>query len=259
MRAAPRSGRSDHVTRPWPAAESPRWLSSTWSASTGGTWRGRQACCRTRSTGSAGAAAGPFWGGAHRAAGGRGASLRGPGGGAPPGPGGGGPRGGPTPGGAGALEARGGRDRAEGGRVGLAGGVAAGGRGDIWQLSDPVIGSDLPTVWLQGGPSEDLEPARQSITGCVKLQGTPAAQDSSTYRAQHMVVFLAETQDPQAASIIAAAAGPGSGSSFAALAVAARALCAVMIARSFVRGTPSIETKASLQRFRPALTAALTC
>ena len=161
--------------------------------------------------------------------------------------------------GAGLIEDEGAPYRPESDLVGLAEALAAGVRGDIWQLSDPVIGSDLPTVWLQGGTPEDLEPALRSITGCVTLQGTHAAQDSSIHRAQHMVVFLAETQDPQAASIIAAAAGPGSGSSFAALAVAARALCAVMIARSFVRGIPSLETKASLQRFRPALTAALTC
>jgi hypothetical protein len=31
-----------------------------------------------------------------------------------------------------------------------------------------------------------------------------------------------------------------------------------MTARSFIQGTPSLETQASLQRFRPALTAALT-
>ena len=73
-----------------------------------------------------------------------------------------------------------------------------------------------------------------------------------------LLIFLAEARTTQAASIISAAAGPGSGSSFAALAVAARTLCAVMIARSVVQGTPSLETQASLERFRPALTAALT-
>ena len=94
--------------------------------------------------------------------------------------------------------------------------------------------------------------------GCVTLRGTLASEKSPDARAQHILVFLAETEDFHAASIIAAAAGPGTGSSFAALGVAARTVCAVVIARSFVQGTSSFETHASLERFRPILVDALT-
>jgi hypothetical protein len=163
-----------------------------------------------------------------------------------------------TPQGPGLIEDDGAPYQPESDLIGLADAVAVSLRGDIWHLSEPVTGAELPAAWLRGARPEDLEPALRSVTGCVKLRGALTTQDSPGYRAQHMLVFLAETRDPEAASIIAAAAGPRHGSSFAALAVAARTLCAVMTARSFIQGTPSLETQASLQRFRPALTAALT-
>ena len=68
--------------------------------------------------------------------------------------------------------------------------------------------------------------------------GRPADQGSSGYRAQHMLVFLAETQDSQVARMIAAA-GPGSGCLLPALAVAARTLCAVMIAPAITGFLPT--------------------
>jgi hypothetical protein len=141
--------------------------------------------------------------------------------------------------------------------VGVAEAVAAGMAGDFWQLSEPVIGSDLPAVWLGAGTPADLEPAVRSITGCVSLRGSPCDREVAHARAQHMLVFLAETKDSHAAGVIAAAAGPGTGSSFAALGAAAGTRCAVVIARSFSQGTPSFETQASLERFRRVLVDAL--
>jgi hypothetical protein len=141
--------------------------------------------------------------------------------------------------------------------VGVAEAVAAGMAGDFWQLSEPMTGSDLPTVWLSAETSEDLESAIRSITGCVSLRGSPRDPEVAHARAQHMLVFLAETEVSQAAGVIAAAAGPGTGSSFAALGVAARSQCAVVIARSLVQDTPSFETQASLERFRRVLVDAL--
>jgi hypothetical protein len=158
-----------------------------------------------------------------------------------------------TAAGAGLIEDDGAPYRPQADLVGLAETVAAAMRGDIWLLGDPVLGSALPAVWLGRGQPEDLQPALASVTGCVKLQGELTGDDSGS-RAQHLLIYLAETQTTRAARIISGAAGPGSDSSFAALAVSAGTLCAVMIARSFVHGTPSLETQASLERFRPALT-----
>jgi hypothetical protein len=142
--------------------------------------------------------------------------------------------------------------------VGRARAVAAVLNDGTWRLGEPAVGSDLPAVWLRAGLADDLEPATRSITGCVKLQGSLIDQTSPGAPAQYMLVFLAETSHPRAATIIASAAGPSSGSSFAALGIAAGPLCAVVIARSVVRGTPSVETRVSLQRFRQALVKALT-
>src|SRR5216684_4543530 len=151
-----------------------------------------------------------------------------------------------TSGGIGLIEDEGEPYRPGSDLVGLAEAVAAGMEGDTWQLSEPAMGTDLPTIWLSAGTPADLEPAVRSIMGCVTLRGTLASGKSPGARAQHMMVFLAETEDSHAATIIAGAAGPGTGSSFAALGVAARTLCAVVIARSFVQDTPSFETQASL-------------
>jgi hypothetical protein len=158
--------------------------------------------------------------------------------------------------GIGLVEDDGEPDRAKADLVGLAKAVAAGLAGDIWQLSEPATGSRIPAVWLRGGQPEELDHALGSITGCVKLRGALASQDSPDDQAQHMLVFLAQTRDPQAASVIAAAAGPGADSDsffFAALGVVAGTLCAVMIARSFVHEVPALETQASLERFRQVL------
>lgn len=139
----------------------------------------------------------------------------------------------------------------------LAAAVAGSMHGDRWRLGDPVTGTGLPSVWLRAGEPEHVEPALRSVTGCVTLRGSLTTQ-KSPFGAQYMLIFLAETSDSAAASVIAQAAGPpGTGSAFAAVSAAHGMLCAVMIARSVVQGTPSVETQASLERFRPVLADAL--
>ena len=139
----------------------------------------------------------------------------------------------------------------------LAAAVAGAMHGDRWALSDPVTGTALPPVWLGAWDPEHVEPALRSITGCVTLRGTLATRKSPGIGAQHMLIFLTKTGNSQAARTIAQAAGPGNGTWFSAVSAAVGTLCAVLIARSVVQGTPSVETKASLERFRPVLTEAL--
>jgi hypothetical protein len=130
-----------------------------------------------------------------------------------------------------------------------------------WQLSEPVVGSKLPAVWLRVGqypePEPELDQARQEITGCVLVRGGADAA-GSVLAAQHLLMFLAQTHSVQAAAIIARAAGPGSGTWFTGFGVAASRLCAVLIARSVIQEVPSVETQQSIQRFRPVLADALT-
>lgn len=139
----------------------------------------------------------------------------------------------------------------------VAAAVAGAMRGDRWRLSDPVTGAGLPAVWLGAGDPEHVEPAIGSITGCVTLRGAMATQEPPSGRSQHMLIFLAETGDPSAARVIAQAAGPRSGSWFAAVSAAVGTLCAVMITRSVVQGIPPVETQASLERFGRVLADAL--
>jgi hypothetical protein len=89
------------------------------------------------------------------------------------------------------------------------------------------------------------------------LRGTLVTQESPAAGSQHMLIFLAETDNSDAARIIAQAARPASGSWLAAVSAAAGTLCAVMIARSAVQGITSVETQASLERFRQVLADAL--
>lgn len=139
----------------------------------------------------------------------------------------------------------------------VAAAVAGAIRGDRWQLSDPVTGAELPAVWLGAGDLEHVEPAMRSVTGCMTLRGSMVTQESPAAGSQRMLIFLAETGNAHAARIIARAAGPGGRSWFAAVSAAVGTLCAVMIARSVVQGVPSVETQATLERFRRVLADAL--
>lgn len=135
--------------------------------------------------------------------------------------------------------------------------VAAGVEGGDWRLDEPTVGAPVGAIWLRAGREGEAEEALKLVTGCVSIQGVLARQAFLGFRAPRMLVYLAETESPLAAGSIARAAGPGPSDSFAAVGTAAGALCAVMMARSVVQGTPNRETQASLERFRPVLADAL--
>jgi len=162
-----------------------------------------------------------------------------------------------TSGGIGLVQDRGQPYQPESDLLSLADVVAAGMDGDTWRLGEPETGTQLDAGWLAAARRRPVELALGSITGCVALRGGLASQDSPSARAQHMVVFLAEAGTGSAAQTIARAAGPRTGSSFAAVASAAGQLCAVVTARSVVKDIPSVETRASLERFRRVLADAL--
>lgn len=129
-----------------------------------------------------------------------------------------------------------------------------------WQLGEPVVGSQLPPVWLRAArypePEPELDQARKEITGCVLVRGGVESAGSAM-EAQHLMMFLAQTKSVEAAEIIARAAGPGTETWFAGFGVAAGRLFAVLLARSVIGEVPPVETQQSLDRFRPALAAAL--
>ncbi|HZR48476.1 MAG TPA: hypothetical protein VFB06_03060 [Streptosporangiaceae bacterium] len=162
-----------------------------------------------------------------------------------------------TSGGVGLVQDRGQPYQPESDLLGIAGAVAVSMAGSTWRLGEPETGTQLDPGWLAAGRRRPVERAIASITGCVALRGGMASPDSPSASAQHMVVFLAEAGTDSAAQTIVRAVGPRTGSSFAAVGSAAGQLCAVLTARSVVKGIPSVETRASLERFRHVLTDAL--
>jgi hypothetical protein len=135
--------------------------------------------------------------------------------------------------------------------------VKAGLEDGTWRLSEPEIGTEIKAIWLGAGEPGEAGQAIRSVTGCVTLNGQLATSTPGEAFDQHMLVYLAETENPRAASVIARAAGPGTSDWFAAVSAAAGPLCAIVIARSGRQGIPGKETQASLERFRPVLEDAL--
>lgn len=127
---------------------------------------------------------------------------------------------------------------------------------DGWELHELTVAVTVPKVWFENDPPDGLGPALASVTGCVLLRGV-AGSEIPHAKAQMMLVFVGEAPDSATADLIAKAAGPGSGSAFSGLGVAAGNVFAVLIARSVIQGRPSFETQESLVRFRPVLLGAL--
>jgi hypothetical protein len=75
---------------------------------------------------------------------------------------------------------------------------------------------------------------------------------------QMFSVWIAEAASTRDAQAIASAAVPKPGSGIAILGMASATICAVLVARSVVKGVPAIEDMESIERFRGALKAAVT-
>jgi hypothetical protein len=125
-------------------------------------------------------------------------------------------------------------------------------RGDVYEVTNIVAGSDLPAVWLPSGDPAATETATSSLLGCVSLNGALRPEAHRKAEDQQLTVFLAEAADQNDAGVIAAASSVQPGSSHEALGLADDRLCSVTVARSFVDGSPSFERSGSLERFRPS-------
>jgi hypothetical protein len=71
-------------------------------------------------------------------------------------------------------------------------------------------------------------------------------------------VWIAEAASTRDAQTVASAAIPKPGSEIAILGLASRTVCAVLVARSVVKGVPAVEDTESIERFRVALNTAVT-
>jgi hypothetical protein len=127
---------------------------------------------------------------------------------------------------------------------------------DKYRVDNLTTGSDLPAIWL---PTADAGAtrARERLHGCLSVSARPK-DDRRGMSDQMFSVWIAEAANGGDAQTIAAAATPKPGSDMAILGVASSLLCSVLVARSVVKGVRPLEDIGSLERFRPALQAAIS-
>jgi hypothetical protein len=122
---------------------------------------------------------------------------------------------------------------------------------DKYGASRVALASKLWPTWLASVDDNVLKQTLASIRGVVTINATLRPQESPDYKSQTMVIFLAELPDePAARSLFRLAQEKQTRSNnFAMLAVQESRLFCLVIAQSFVGGTASFETQASVQRF----------
>lgn len=135
-------------------------------------------------------------------------------------------------------------------RVALA--IAAVLEADDYQTDEPEIATEIPRYWLGAGRSASIDQILGTVRAGASVSGRMRPGVSAAHASQQLSVFIAELEDPAAATgLVEIAMSPRTG--FSALAVAEGRLFALMVARSFVQGVEAYETTDSLARFGPGL------
>jgi hypothetical protein len=122
---------------------------------------------------------------------------------------------------------------------------------DAYQVREMELSAPRP-LWLNG---EEAAGALARLRGGVSLRGALDRSVSEGARAQQLSAWVLEAATEADAAAIAAGAAPREG--IEELARSSGALCCLIIARSWVVGTPSYEQAGSLERFAPGIEAAL--
>lgn len=123
---------------------------------------------------------------------------------------------------------------------------------DDYQPEVPEVATEVPRYWLGGGASPSLDQTLGTVRAGASVSGRMRPGVDAGHASQQLSVFIAELEDPAAATRLAEVAmTPRTG--FSALGVAEGRLFALMVARSFVQGIDAHETTESLTRFRPGL------
>jgi hypothetical protein len=122
---------------------------------------------------------------------------------------------------------------------------------DAYRVREMGLSAPRP-LWLSG---EAAAGALAGLRGAVSLSCALDPSASEHARSQHISAWALEAADEAAAAAIAAGALSREG--VEELGRASGAACCVILARSWVVGEPSYEREGSLERFAPALEAAL--
>lgn len=107
----------------------------------------------------------------------------------------------------------------------------------------------VPDIWL-GGDTSGL----RGLRGCVSVHADPRERPGTAF----LLIYLADAGKPRFAARIARSAQRSSTSDAVRFGVADGCLCAVVLARTMVRGAEPVDDAASLDRFRPGVAAALS-
>ncbi len=122
-----------------------------------------------------------------------------------------------------------------------------------YAISDIELATDLPLVWLNADEGSRLAQMVSGFSGCASIHGVPAADPQPESSGQSLLVFIAEAASESDARDVAFAAQGASDAKRTVLGLASGRMCAVIIQRSFMAGTPPLEDMASLERLRPVI------
>lgn len=127
-------------------------------------------------------------------------------------------------------------------------------------LADSVkVASILPHVWLRSIDDQALQTSLQSVVAGASVSGKLRPGESPDGEAQHLVMFLVETEQESAAQCLLelAQAKARVADGVARLGVRHGRLFCLTIARSFIVGHKPVETRQSITRFEPGVAQAL--
>lgn len=116
-----------------------------------------------------------------------------------------------------------------------------------------TLARDLPPVWLGAAEGSRLARIAKGLTGCVSLSGHLQADPDPWESGQHLLVFLGEARSAAEAAAIAQAAQERGDADCSQIGIVSGKLCALVIQRSVLSGTPPMESPEGLERLRPLL------
>jgi hypothetical protein len=122
-----------------------------------------------------------------------------------------------------------------------------------YSISDIELATDLPLVWLNAGERTPLARMVSGFSGCASIHGVPTADPEPATSGQSLLVFLAEAARANDAQEVALAATGATDAECTVLGIASDRLCAVIIQRSFMAGTPPLEDMRALERLKPVI------
>jgi hypothetical protein len=125
---------------------------------------------------------------------------------------------------------------------------------DVYETTSITVGGDLPEVWfpkIHRDAVERIAASAPAIAG-IGTRARPTA--GAAPESLQLTCFLAETEPDDGARLVGWAAD-NPDAFHASLALTYERFFVLLVARSFVQGTPSVETSERMERFRTPVTA----